>query len=421
MRTFDFVKWLAAASVIGAGMLASAPAFAVKVGPVEDPIRVVKIPKGQPIVIGTFHVLSGADTALGTDVLRGIKVAADDLGNKLVGHPIKLMEEDDGCNAEGGQTAATKIAANQQVVFAIGSACSSATRPAAPILWKAGIPDIASAASSPVLTAPDRGPDYQGLVRVVYNDLWTGREIANFASKVRNYKRVATVHDGSPYSEKLVRVFQENFKKLGGEIVSDEAVAPTDTDMHPVLTKIAASKPELIFTPLFVGAQAYLIRQKRDIPGLEKTPMIGTDASLGAQLLTGAGKDVIGFQIATTAMEPEAQGSGYSKMREKYKKMFGENPIQGFHGNGYDSMMIGAKAIEKVAVTEKDGTTYIPISKLRDAIFATKNHKGMTGTLTCDQYGDCGVYKFALYEFIGDDPNTLEVGKNPKRTYPDKF
>ncbi|MFO0996589.1 MAG: branched-chain amino acid ABC transporter substrate-binding protein [Alphaproteobacteria bacterium] len=421
MKTSHVVKWLAAASVIGAGLLASAPAMAVKVGPVEDPVRVTKIPKGQPIVIGTFFVLSGADASLGTDVLRGIKVAVDDLGNKIVGHPVKLLEEDDGCNAEGGQTAATKIAANQQVVVALGSACSSASRPAAPILWKAGIPDISPASSSPVLTAPDRGPDYDGFVRVCYNDLWTGREIANYLAKVAKMKRVATVHDGSPYSEKLARVFQENFKKLGGEISADEAVAPTDTDMHPVLTKIAASKPELIFTPLFVGAQAYMLRQKRDIPGLEKISMLGTDSALGAQLLTGSGKDVVGFQIATTALEPEAQGSGYAKMREKYKKMFGENPIQGFHGNGYDGMMVAADAIKKVAVTDKDGTTYIGAKALRDAIFATKNHKGVTGTLTCDQYGDCGVYKFALYEFIGDDPNSLEVGKNPKRTYPAKF
>jgi branched-chain amino acid transport system substrate-binding protein len=401
-----------AAGLVAMSTLASGSAFAQAC---LD--KIVKIPKGQPIVIGTYHVVSGADTALGLDTQRGAVVAADDLGNKLVGHPIKFVHEDDGCNAEGGQTAATKIAANQQVVLALGGACSSATRPAAPILCKAGIPDIATAASSPVLTAPDRGPDYQGLTRVVYNDLWAGREVANWAAKVLNIKRAATIHDGSPYAEKLVRVFQENFKKQGGEIVSDEAIAPTDTDMRPVLTKIATSKPEMIYSPTFVGATAYLVRQKKEIPGLEKARLIGSDAALGAQLLEAAGKDVIGFEITSTASEPEAQGPKYKAMREKYKKMFGEYPIQLFNGNGYDAMMMAAEAIKKVAKTEGSNTV-ISTKALRDAIFATKNMDGMTGKITCDQYGDCGVYKFTVYAFTSEDPKTLEIGKNPKRVYP---
>ena len=102
MKRTTFIKTLAAASVFGA--LAMQPALAQEG-------KTVKIPKGQPVVVGTLHVLSGADTALGLDVLRGIKVAVDDLGGKLNGHPVKLLEEDDGCNAEGGQNAATKIAA----------------------------------------------------------------------------------------------------------------------------------------------------------------------------------------------------------------------------------------------------------------------------------------------------------------------
>jgi branched-chain amino acid transport system substrate-binding protein len=145
--------------------------------------------------------------------------------------------------------------------------------------------------------------------------------------------------------------------------------------------------------------------------------MIGTDASLGAQLLEASGKDVIGFEIASTALEPEAQGPKYKALREKYKKMFGEYPIQGFHGNGYDAMMIAAEAIKKVAKQEGNNTV-IPIKAFRDAVFATKNMDGVTGKLTCDQYGDCGVYKFTVYAFTSDDPKSIEVGKNPKRVYP---
>jgi hypothetical protein len=35
----------------------------------------------------------------------------------LLGHPIRFDVEDDQCNAEGGQTAATKLAANPQMLW----------------------------------------------------------------------------------------------------------------------------------------------------------------------------------------------------------------------------------------------------------------------------------------------------------------
>ena len=80
----------------------------------------IRIAKGAPIQIGGYWVLSGADTALGLDEKRGVEIAFKDLGGKLLGHPLKLNAEDDGCNAEGGQTAATKLAANPQTVIVLG-------------------------------------------------------------------------------------------------------------------------------------------------------------------------------------------------------------------------------------------------------------------------------------------------------------
>ena len=59
-------------------------------------------------------MLSGPDTALGFDEKRGVEIAIKDIGGNLLGHPIKLNAEDDQCNAEGGQTAATKLASTPQ-------------------------------------------------------------------------------------------------------------------------------------------------------------------------------------------------------------------------------------------------------------------------------------------------------------------
>lgn len=422
MKTVKILGSSLVAGVLAAavGSLAMAPAYADEVDGVKDPVRVVKLRQGEPMVIGVYEVMSGPDTALGLDQYRGIQVAAEETDNKIAGHPVKFIAEDTACTAEGGQTAATKIAADSKTVIALGGSCSSATTPAAPILWQAGIPDIGTSPSSPALTDPGRSADYNGFLRTIYNDKWAGAEVAKWAYNVMGYKTYATIHDGSPYAQKLVKVFENHIKELGGKICSSEAISPTDVDMRPVLTRIATCHPDMIYSPTFVAATAYMLRQKPEIAGLEKTDFIGSDASFGAQLLESAGKDVVGFKITTTAQEVEALGDTYPAMREKYKDMFGEYPIQGFHGNAYDAYNMAKQAIEAVAV-KKDGNTYIPIKALRDKLYATKDFPGVTGTLTCDQYGDCAAYHFAVYKFVNDNKDTLEMGKNPVRVYPDKF
>ena len=64
----------------------------------------------------------------------------------------------------------------------------------------------------------------------------------------------------------------DNFKKLGGTVLSQEAIAPTEVDMHPVLTRIATEKPDVIYLPVFVAAAAQILRQAKETPGLEKVP-----------------------------------------------------------------------------------------------------------------------------------------------------
>ncbi|MGH6953916.1 MAG: branched-chain amino acid ABC transporter substrate-binding protein, partial [Alphaproteobacteria bacterium] len=330
-------------------------------------------------------------------------------------------KEDGQCSAEGGQTAATKLSANQQVVVVVGPSCSSEAVPGAPILWKQGISSIGVSSSSPVLTDPNRGPGYDGFLRIAFNDLLMGREMATYVKDVLKLEKVATIHDGSPYAEKLIRAFQRNYKELGGDVCADEAIAPTDVDMRPVLTRIATCKPKWIYMPVFLAASGHIARQSKEISGLEGVTLVGTDVVITKDFLEAAGKASVGFQFATTALEDEAKGKGYGEMIAKYKAKFGEDPVGGFHHYGYDALMVAAKAIEKVAKTDNDGNTYVGLKALRDALYATKGYVGLSGPVNCNQFGDCGFLKLAIYKFVSESKENFGIGKNPVRHYPEKF
>jgi branched-chain amino acid transport system substrate-binding protein len=399
-------------------LLQVAPAPAAQtLGPVTDEIGVIRVPKGAPVQIGGYWVLSGSDTALGLDSRRGAEIAIKDVGGTVLGHPIKLNVEDDQCSAEGGQTATTKLAASPQTTVVLGPACSSAATPGAPILWQAGITNICNACSAPALTDPSRKPGYDGFARTIASDKDQGASDAKYIFEVLKAKTLATVHDGSPYAQQLVAVTAANFSKLGGTVVAQEAVAPTDVDMHPLLSDIASKKPDVVYAPVFVAAAAQLLRQSKDTPGLDHVTMIGGGSLAAPGFVEAAGPSVVGFRICYPDVSADTMGKGYPKFLEEYKQAYGEAPTSGYHANSYDAATMAIKAIEAVGKTDKDGNLFIGKKALRDAVYASK-FEGLSGPIGCDAYGQCAAFKPAVMEFTSADPKTFSMGKNPKKIWP---
>ena len=391
--------------------LVFAVAFAFSVqAEVKDPIGVVKLRPGEPVHIAYWVVISGANTSLGTDITRGIEIAADTFGGSVKGFPIKISGQDSSCSAEGGQAAATRLAADPTIVAAIGSACSSAAKPGVPILWKAGIVSVSPSNTAPFLTAPERSDGYSGYLRTCHNDKVQGAIAANFAFREKGLKKAATIHDGSVYAEQLAQVFAKTFKQLGGTITAMEAISPNDTDMRPVLTKIATGKPQIIYYPIFIAEGGFITRQAKEVSGLEKVTLMGADGMFSPDFYKAAGTAAVG--MFHSSPDFSAFAGGYQNFLKVHQKKYGEKPIAPFHAHAYDATMMILNAIDKVAVKE-GGNLYIGRKALRDALYATSQMKGLTGTITCDQHGDCADPKIAVYQTSADNVKNLVMPTKP--------
>jgi branched-chain amino acid transport system substrate-binding protein len=372
---------------------------------------VVTLKKGEPVHLAYWFVISGPNTSLGMDTVRGIEIAIQDFGGKVKGHDVKLSGQDTGCGPEGGQAAATKIASDPTVVAAIGSNCSSAAKPGVPILWNAGIPTISPSNTAPYLTDPNRGEGYGGYLRTCHNDKIQGAVAAQFAMNVLKVNSAATIHDGSVYAEQLANVFAATFKKLGGTITAQEAVSPGDTDMRPVLTSIATGKPGLIYFPIFIAEGGHITRQAKEISGLENTNLMGADGIFSPDFYKAAGEAAVGMYH--TSPDFSAFPAGYKSFLKKHQEQYGKKPEAPFHAYAYDAAMMILKAIDQVGVAGADGSLSIDRMKLRDALYATKGYKGMTGTLNCDQYGDCADPAIAVYKTTIDNIKKGEMPTTP--------
>jgi branched-chain amino acid transport system substrate-binding protein len=344
-------------------------------------------------------VISGPDATLGTDSRNGAEIAVDDKGGKLLGHDIKFDGEDEQCNAEGGQAAGTKLAADTSIVAVLGTSCSSAARVAVPLWSNAGFTVVSASNTAPDLTEPGNENQHPGYLRTAHSDNVQGAAAAKFAWEKLGIKKAATIHDGSIYAESLQQVFADEFKKLGGEITAQESVSPDQTDMSGVLTSIAAGGPELIYHPIFIQAGVQLLLQGRQTPGLENTYQMGADGMFSPDVMEGAGDAVEGAFVSSpdfTQFGPDYE----AKFVPAYEAKFGSKPVSIFHAHAYDAANMVFACIEQVAQGDKDGgTLVIGRQAIRDCMYGTKDFKGLTGNLTCSATGDCADPKIAVYEY----------------------
>jgi branched-chain amino acid transport system substrate-binding protein len=372
----------------------------------SDEFGCYEVAEGEPIVIGTALVITGANEALGLDSQYGTEVAKS-LRPEVAGHEVEFNHQDDGCAAEGGTAAATALV-SEGVVAVIGTSCSSAGVPAAEITSAEGILMVSPSNTAPSLTAEDTHEPFYA--RTAHNDEIQGAAMAQFACEVLEVGSAATIDDGSPYADQLANVFARSFEEqCGGTITAEEAVTVGDTDFSGTLGNIAAGSPELLYFPIFVAEGALITQQAKATAGLEDTILAGADGYFTPDWLDATGDDALGHYLSGPDLE--FAGDFYAdEFLPAYTEVSDlDAPISVFHAHAYDAYNMIADAIEEVAFTE-GGTTFIPRTALRDAFFSISGYEGITGTLTCDETGDCADAKISVSEVV-DGADGLEFSR----------
>ena len=237
--------------------------------------------------------------------------------------------------------------------------------------------------TAPSLTDPETATEI--FHRVAFDDTKQGANDAQFIYETLGLTKIATIHDGSPYGDQLAAQVAMSFEALGGTVIASEAINVGDNDMKPVLSSIKNAEggpPELIFFGGFVAEGAQLASQRIDV-GMEDVLFMGADGILAKAFVETAGNAADG--VYASGPPPVSD-----EFIARYVEAYGETPIAPYHGSAYDAYNIIANAIEAVAETDSAGNLYIGRKALRDALRNTADYAGLTGIISCTEYGNCG-------------------------------
>jgi len=334
----------------------------------------------EPIKIGFMAPLTGDLAAVGENIKAAVTIARDEINaaGGVDGRPIDVIFEDEKCDAQAGVSAATKLLNVDKITALIGPACSGVTLAVTPLAEPKKVPLISPASTASTVT--DAG-DY--VFRFVPADTYQGKFGAEYLFNNLNKRKAAILFVNNDYGVGLKDEFVDNFKRLGGTVVTAEGFAQDNYDLSAQLTKIKNSNPDVLYFVSYTEAS---------IPGLVKAKQLGLNMTIfGAdpwqdpKIPQGAGVAAEGAMFSVPAVQNLP-----AEFIAKMKTLTGSDEIMSFAPRGYDILKAYAYVMGKVGA---DGET------VKNELYNLKNYQGIADIYTMDKNGDMANSKYAVKEY----------------------
>lgn len=363
----------------------------------DDPYGCVRYEGTQPVDVGALLWLSEESRTAGTgvDSQRGVELALDYLDGEfdgvpgeVLGHEVELDLADEGCDPKQGIRGARRLASQEDLLAVVGTTCSSAAiDAAAKVLSEQGTVLISPTNTAPELTAPrSHLPFY---ARTAPNDLIQGAVVGDFAVNRAPGGTALVLSDGSAYSDSLAETFSSRFEDGGGE-VERVTLDPTDTtsEVSSALSSTSGS-PDILYLPLNGDLCTEAVAA---VGSTQAGLLLTSDGCFNSEVLAAA--DAASLRLNASGPDVRDLDSNRfygQELLPAYRESFGESPTAIFHAHAFDAANLIFDALRRSALQGEDGYLAVPRSDFRAALFATEGYDGFSGTLECNDLGDCQV------------------------------
>ncbi len=335
----------------------------------------------QGVKIGMVYELTGNTASYGTSAANGAKLAFKEINaaGGVLGKQIQIVIADNKGEPSESTNAMAKVITQDKVAAVTGITVSSCGIAASAVAEGNKIPFMAAAAVNPKVTVDERtGKVKEWTFRACFIDSFQGKVGADFALKGLKARKAAILTDSaSDYSKGLTGIFKEAFTAGGGKVVAVEAYLQKDQDYKPVLTKIKAQNPDLLYIPGYYEDVGKIVKQAREL-GIT-VPVLGADAWDSPVLVEMGGPQALNNTYFTNFYSTEDKNPVSNRFVEAYKKEYGQTP-DSMAAMGYDAAYLLVDAIKRANSTDAN--------KIREALAATKNFKSVSGDMNLNETHD---------------------------------
>jgi branched-chain amino acid transport system substrate-binding protein len=233
--------------------------------------------------VGLMLPYTGTFASLGNAIENGFKLYVAEQGGKIAGREVEFVKVDDESDPSKATDNVNKLVKRDNVDVLIGSVHSGVAMAMAKVAKDSGTLLIVPNAGADAVTGPMCATN---IYRSSFSNWQPGYAMGEVMAK-KGIKKVATITWKYAAGDESVKGFKEAFEKGGGSVVKELSLPFPNVEFQALLTDIAASKPDAVFT-FFAGGGAVKFVKDYAAAGLNKTiPLYGsgflTDGNLEAQ------------------------------------------------------------------------------------------------------------------------------------------
>ena len=256
-------------ALAGAGSAAAfgIPAYLPKMGEAADTIK-----------IGLLEPYTGVYAGPGENETNGFQMAVDAWNKRggAMGRRVELVKEDEQNDPGVGAQKARKLVNQDKVVALVGTVSSAVSLSVAGAANAAGILFIDSGGHTDDVT----GKSCHWNVFRTCHSTWMETHATGYALSKRFGKKWYFITPDYAYGHALESGFKDVLARTGGTVVGNELTPLGRTDFSAYLTKIDATKPDLVL--VFVQGDDYTncLKQMNQFGLLKKYPVGGPQVEL---------------------------------------------------------------------------------------------------------------------------------------------
>jgi len=314
---------------------------------------------------GTFDLtiplpLTGKQAKFGEIMKRSYELAAEEINAKggIKGEKLVLSFEDSSGKPEVARSIVEKLIDVKKQPLIIGEYTSSCAKAVAAVAEERKTPYLIVASADDDITMQHYKYVFrQNQVNAHYADA-----LVSFLKDVVKPKTIAILYESSAFGTSGANAMEQDARnKLGAKVVLKEKFETGAIDFRPILGKVRAAQPDVIYTVSYANEAQLLMKQAKELRVEAKIYAGGAAGFAIPEFIDGA-KDAAEDVVSATLWTPQLKYPGAREYAEKYKTKFGNYPS--YHGaSAYSALYVVKNALERAKKWDQDS--------IRDALKAT--------------------------------------------------
>ncbi|MGE0230340.1 MAG: ABC transporter substrate-binding protein [Flavobacteriaceae bacterium] len=286
--------------------------------------------------IGMMLTLSGPAAALGKHVQDGFMLGLKEAGGKFGGVATEVIVADDELKPDVAVNKAKELAESDKVQIVVGTVFSNVMMAVAKPLSDAGV----------VVISPNAGPAPlagQGCAPTYFNTAWqndNNHEVMGQYAQSKGFKKVILIAPNYQAGKDSMAGFKRYFK---GEVADEVFTQLGQLDFSAELARIAAAKPDAVFTFMPGGMGVNLVKQYSQA-GLTGTIPFLSAFTVDETTLPATKDDAVGM-FSGSQWAPNLDNAANKAFVEAFRAAYGYEPSL-YASQGYDTARLIDAAVK---------------------------------------------------------------------------